>query len=102
MAYRNLEDGDGVRIVNGSDYHGCNGVVTEAGDALSRVKAFHYKHGHIYTWVKNDRLIITSFVNYNENWQHPFEVPQPYHENDDDEQDEPCGSCECCYWHANN
>lgn len=106
MAYRELALKDTVRIVDRGQHHGANGVVTAVskgflGDLIQVEGTYlNYKIGKTVdfnVWVHPNKLIITDV--------HPLPViqyPERYHENDDDEPDEPCGSCSCCNWHHAN
>ena len=105
MAYRELQLKDTVRIVDRGQHHGADGVVTAvekgfSGDLIQVEGTYYdYKTGKtvdMNVLVHPNKLIITTV--------HPLpaiQYPESYYENDDEE-DEPCGSCPCCSWHANN
>lgn len=123
MAYRKLKDGDLVRVVDGSDVHGYNGVVIDAGERSSYVQVNISRHKDapvskcktiLNNWlmirnspsefIVDGRVDIAAQDKYNADRQLFRERNDHlFVDHDDDELEEACGTCSCCDWHnANN
>lgn len=110
MAYRQLNYGDHVRIVDGLLYHGMNAVVIDSqSNQLTYVQINVGRTDALEAqcvWVHTDKLLVlddpSRFIydgrfDYGAQQKRFAEIKKSLIE--EEELEEACGECSCCHWH---